>query len=75
MCPSARAAPAAGAATLHVPVLALLVVLELSLDHIDHDFVADQTAGIHDLLGFSAERRLRCDLRAKHVSRGLWLLA
>jgi hypothetical protein len=75
MCPSAPAAPAVGEAALHVPVLALLVVLELSLDHIDHDLVADQTAGIHNLLGFSAERRLRRDLRAEHVSCGLWSLS
>lgn len=61
--------------TVDIPVLALLVVLELSLDHVDHNLVADKTTGVHDLLGFPSEGRLRCDLCAEHVSRGLHLSA
>jgi len=47
---------------------ALGVVLELRLDHVDHDLVANQTTRVHDLLCFPAERSLCRDLRAQHVS-------
>ena len=40
------------------------------LDHADHDLVADEGAGVHDLLGLDAERGLLRDLLAKHVARG-----
>lgn len=35
----------------YIPVLALSVVVQLALDHVDHDLVADQTSLVHDLLG------------------------
>jgi hypothetical protein len=46
----------------HAPGLALGVVLELILDHVDHDLVADEATRIHDFLRFPAERRLLCNL-------------
>ena len=46
------------------PVLARPVVLELIPDHAHHDVVRDEPAGIHNLLGFDAERRLLGDLLA-----------
>jgi hypothetical protein len=55
----------------YAPVLAFLVVFELALDHVDHDFVADQTALVHDLLGLLAQRRLLCDLGSQHITGGL----
>lgn len=55
----------------YIPVLALGVVVQLALDHVDHDLIADEAAGIHDLLGFPAERRLLCDLGAEHVTGSL----
>ena len=54
-----------------VPSLALLVILELLPDHANHDLVADQTAGIHDLLGFPAEGGLLSNLRSEHVAGSL----
>lgn len=51
-----------------LPVLALLVVIQLVLDHVDHDLVRDQLALIHDLLRLPAELGLRGHLRAQHVS-------
>jgi len=53
------------------PLGALGVVLELRLDHVDHDLVANQTTRVHDLLCFPAERSLCRDLRAQHVSGSL----
>lgn len=44
------------------PLFTLLVVLKLAFDHPNHDFVADQTALIHDLLRFPPESRLLGDL-------------
>ena len=54
----------------HSPILALFVVLELVFDHVNHDIVRDQTAGIHDLLGFNTEGGLLCDLLTKHITSG-----
>lgn len=51
--------------------LALGVVLELALDHANHDLVADETALVHDLLGLSAQLGLLCDLSAEHVTGSL----
>jgi hypothetical protein len=51
--------------------LALGVVLELALDHANHDLVADETALVHDLLGLSAQLGLLCDLGAEHVTGSL----
>lgn len=51
--------------------LALLVGLELALDHADDDVVADEAAGVHDLLGLLAERGLLGDLGSEHVTGGL----
>lgn len=53
------------------PVLALGVVLQLALDHVDHDLVGDETTLVHDLLGLLAEVGLLSDLRTEHVSGGL----
>ena len=53
------------------PVVALGVLLELLLDHTDHDLVADETSGIHDLLGLATEGCLRSNLCAEHVSGSL----
>ena len=60
---------------MYTPVLAFLVVLQLALDHVDHDLVAHETAGVHDLLCFPAKRRLLRDLCAQHVARGLQLVS
>jgi hypothetical protein len=51
--------------------LALGVVLELALDHANHDLVADETALVHDLLGLSTQLGLLCDLSAEHVTGSL----
>jgi len=53
------------------PVLALGVVLQLALDHVDHDLVADETTLIHDLLSLLAEVGLLRDLGPQHVTGGL----
>jgi len=50
---------------------ALLVVVELLLDHADHNVVADQTALVHDLLRLAPEGRLLRNLGAQHVAGGL----
>jgi hypothetical protein len=50
------------------PVLALLVVGQLVLDHVDHDLVADEVSSVHDLLGLFTEVGLLLDLRSKHVT-------
>lgn len=47
-----------------IPSLALLVVLELFLDHTDHDIVAYETALVHDLLRLATKRSLLGDLGA-----------
>lgn len=44
------------------PVLALSVVVELALDHVDHDIITDQATLVHDLLGLSAQISLLGDL-------------
>lgn len=51
--------------------LALGVVLELALDHANHDLVADETALVHDLLGLSTQLGLLCDLSTEHVTSSL----
>lgn len=53
---------------IHSPVLALLVRLQLVLDHTDHDLIRDQSTGIHDLLGLLAELGLLADLVSEHVT-------
>ena len=53
-----------------VPVLALLVVVQLVLDHANHDLVRHQLALVHNLLGLATELGLSSDLRAKHVTGG-----
>lgn len=60
---------------LGIPILALAVLLELCLDHVDHDLVADETSGVHDLLCFPAEGCLGRDLCSQHVSCGLQMSA
>lgn len=52
----------------HIPALALLVRVQLALDHANHDLVRDQLALVHDLLSLLAELRLRGDLSAQHVT-------
>lgn len=54
-----------------IPSLALLVVLELVLDHADDNVVGDESALVHDLLGLATELSLLCDLGAEHVSGSL----
>lgn len=49
-------------------MLALLVVVQLALDHANHNLIRDQLALIHDLLGLLAQLGLSCDLRAEHVA-------
>lgn len=55
----------------YIPVLALRVALQLVLDHVDHDLVADQTTLVHDLLSLPSEVGLLRDLRAQHVTGSL----
>lgn len=45
-----------------LPVLALGVVVQLALDHVNHDLVADKTTLVHDLLSLLAELGLLRDL-------------
>lgn len=49
------------------PFFTVLVVLQLVLDHVDHDLVAHKSTSVHDLLGFPSKLRLLCYLRSKHV--------
>lgn len=55
----------------NIPALALLVVLQLVLDHANDNVVADETALVHDLLGLLAESGALGDLGAEHVTGGL----
>jgi hypothetical protein len=57
--------------TKYAPVLALGVVFQFALNHVDHDFVTDQAALVHDLLGLPSELSLLRDLGPQHVSGGL----
>ena len=56
---------------MNVPSLALLVVLELVLDHANDNVVGNESTLVHDLLGLATELSLLCDLRTEHVSGGL----
>ena len=53
-----------------VPVLTGLVILQLVLDHANHNVVADEPSGIHDLLGFYTESSLGRDLLTQQVTSG-----
>lgn len=53
-----------------VPVLALLVVVQLVLDHANHDLVRHKLALVHNLLGLATKLSLSSNLRAKHVAGG-----
>lgn len=53
---------------MDAPVFARLVVLQLVLDHPDHDIVANETTSVHNLLRLHTERRLLLDLLTKHVA-------
>ena len=53
------------------PFFAVWVAIELRLDHVDHNIVADKTALVHDLLSLPPKRGLLCDLRAQHVTSSL----
>lgn len=46
-----------------LPVLALLVILQFMLDHVNHNLIANQSALVHDLLGLPAQLGLARDLR------------
>ena len=59
----------AGEAVEHVTVLAI-GLLEAILDQTDDDVVANQAAGIHDLLGLQAQRGAGLDGGAQHVAGG-----
>lgn len=50
------------------PVVALGVLLELLLDHTDHDLVADEATLVHDLLGGFTQVGLPRDLVSEHVT-------
>ena len=52
----------------HLPILALLVVVQLLLDHVDHDVVRHEPTLVHDLLSLTAQVGLGGDLRAQHVA-------
>jgi hypothetical protein len=54
------------------PILALGVVVQLALDHVDHDLVTDQATLVHDLLRLLAKLGLLCDLGPQHVSGSLF---
>lgn len=58
-------------AASNIPIGAFPVVMKLFLDHVDHDVVADKSALIHYLLGFSTEGSLFGDLSSEHVTSGL----
>lgn len=51
-----------GSNWVYTPVLTLFIGLDLALDHVHHDLVADETTGIHDLLGFFTQSSLLRDL-------------
>lgn len=52
-----------------VPVFAVLVVLQLVLNHAHHDFVGYESSGIHDLLRLDTQGCLLGDLLTEHVPR------
>lgn len=58
-------------ARVNEPVLALGVGVELVLDHVDHDLIADKTTLVHDLLGLLSEVGLLGDLGPQHITRSL----
>lgn len=53
---------------MHIPVLALLVVLELLLDDANHDFVGNESTRVHNLLGLNTELGLLGDLFSEDVT-------
>lgn len=55
-----------------LPILALAVVVQFTLDHVDHDLVANQTTLVHDLLRLLAEVGLLRNLGSQHVSGSLF---
>lgn len=57
---------------MYAPVLALGIVVQLALDHVDHNLVTDETTLVHDLLGFLSKVGLLRDLGTQHVSSGLF---
>lgn len=65
---SAKKALQHGKENKDTPVFAGFVVLQLVLDHSNHNFVADKTPGVHDFLCLHAERCLLRDLFPKHVA-------
>lgn len=52
----------------NLPILAILVVVQLVLNHADHDVVRHELALIHDLLCLSAQVGLCGNLSTQHVS-------
>lgn len=57
-----------GKAVQNETVLALGVVLQLVLDHVDHDFVRNKATLVHDLLSLEAEGSLLGNLRTQHIT-------
>lgn len=51
-----------------IPIFALLVILELFLDDANHDFVRNQSTGIHNFLGFHTEFGLLRNLFSEDVA-------
>lgn len=60
----------AGESIENESVLALLVVLQVVLDHVDHDLVTDESTSIHDLLGLHTDLGLVGNGSAEHVTGG-----
>ena len=54
-------------AATDAPILARLVVLELVLDHPNHDIIADESPSVHDLLCLPTELGFLGNLLAEHV--------
>lgn len=53
-----------------LPILALKICFDVLFDHIDHDLVRDQFAGIDDFLGHLADRGAGGDGSAEHIAGG-----
>jgi hypothetical protein len=51
------------------PVFTLGLV-QIAVDHLDHQLVRHQLSGVHDFLQLGAQFRARGDFRAEHVAGG-----
>lgn len=55
---------------IDLPILTIFIILQLILDHPDHNFIANQATGVHDLFSFYSKGRLFGNLLAEHVPCG-----